>query len=161
MSRIVAWTGHRPDLFREPNAARATVEQVMRDLAGAGAERCLVGGQRGVDTWAAQSAVSCALPLTLILPFHLDEFTRDWAPTDRQLLEQTLGLATEVSIAGGYRERNRRLATGGDLLVAVWTRTFGGGTAETIELARAAGTPIREIVLEPSSTAASASGRGI
>ena len=65
---IVAWTGHRPDLFRDPGAARADV---------------------------------------------------------------------------------------------VWTQTRGGGTAETIDLARAAGTPVREVALEPADTARAADGPGI
>jgi hypothetical protein len=66
-----------------------------------------------------------------------------------------------VHVAGGYTDRNQVLAGQAELLIAVWTRTGGGGTAETIALATSAGTPIREIVLEPSPAARSATGRGI
>src|ERR687888_474034 len=44
-----------------------------------------------------------------------------------------------------YTERNRVLVTSADLLVAVWTGRTGGGTAETVSLAHAHGTPVREV----------------
>ena len=161
MSRTVAWTGHRPDLFRDPEEARRVVISEAGEVAGNGATRFLVGGQRGVDTWAALAAIDLPVPFTLVLPLTLEEFTRDWSPADRVVLERTLEAALEVRVVGGYTERNRQLATGADLLVAVWTRVAGGGTAETVAFARAAGTPLCEIVLEPSPTARHAGGRGV
>jgi cytosine/adenosine deaminase-related metal-dependent hydrolase len=158
---IVAWTGHRPDLFLDPTAARRAVESTAHELARQGAARFLVGGQRGVDTWAALAAIASAVPFRLVLPFDLDTFTQDWQVADRSLLIQTMASADDLHIAGGYSERNQVLARSAELLVAVWTRTQGGGTAETIDLARRAGTPIREIVLEPAAAAGSAHGRGI
>jgi hypothetical protein len=159
---IVAWTGHRPDLFADPAAARASVHSMAQDLAKQGAARFLVGGQRGVDTWAALAAIACAVPFGLVLPFdEVGTFTRDWSAADRRVLLQMLAHAETVHVAGGYSERNQILAQGADLLVAVWTRTGGGGTAETIAQASRAGTPIREIVLAPSPAARTAHGRGI
>jgi hypothetical protein len=158
---IVAWTGHRPDLFLDPAAARAAVESAARKIADEGVERFLVGGQRGVDTWAALSAIAAEVPFSLILPLSLDEFISDWSPADRAVLEQTITHAADVRVAGGYTERNRQLATGADLLVAVWTRTGGGGTAETIRFARQAGTLFREVVLEAAPNSGSARGRGV
>jgi hypothetical protein len=167
MSRIVAWTGHRPDLFRDPAAARAAVEATAHDLVTReDVARFLVGGQRGVDTWAAQAATALGVPFMLVLPLDVNEFTHDWASADRQLLDGLLAEANEVRVVGGepaaaYTERNRRLATQADLLVAVWTQLGGGGTAETITLARAAGTPVREIVLQMAQIAHSPHSRGI
>lgn len=161
MSRTVAWTGHRPDLFRDPEVARQTVERTAHELAGAHAVQFLVGGQRGVDTWAALAAIDLAVPFRLVLPFHIHEFTHDWAGTDRSMLINTAEHAVDVRIAGGFSQRNQLLVRGAQLLVAIWTGTRGGGTAETIALARAAGTPVREILLAPSPDAESASGRGI
>ena len=158
---IVAWTGHRPGLFRDTAAARAAVEAVATDVVDQGAVRFLVGGQRGVDTWAALAASDRELPFSVFLPVAIDEFTREWAAADRAVLEQTLGHAAEIQVASTYRERNEWLARRGDLLVAVWTRTRGGGTAETVEFARAAGTPVREILLDPSEEAKTAEGRGV
>ena len=158
---IVAWTGHRPDLFHDPAAARSAVEAAAREFAGFGVERFVVGGQRGVDTWAALAGISLGIALSLIMPVELDDFTRGWSERDRHVLALIKDQSTDVRIAGGYAERNRLLATGGDVVVAVWTQTRGGGTAETIDLARTAGIPVREVVLEPAHIARSAHGRGV
>ena len=159
---IVGWTGHRPDLFRDPLAAAASVDAAARDLiACEQVDAFLVGGQRGVDTWAALAAMALGVPFTLILPVDVSQFTSGWTTHERALLEQTLAAARNVRVAGGYTERNRQIATGADLLIAVWTRVGHGGTAETVALARAAGTPVREILLDAAPTAGSAQGRGI
>jgi predicted Rossmann fold nucleotide-binding protein DprA/Smf involved in DNA uptake len=167
MSRSVAWTGHRPELFRDPVAARDTVQAIARELSrDEGVGRFLVGGQRGVDTWAALSAITLSVPFVVILPLDVAEFTADWSADDRSVLEATLAAASDVRVVGGdpaqaFTERNRLLATLANLLVAVWTGTRGGGTAETIAFARAAGVAVHEVVLEPSPSAGSAKGRGI
>src|SRR5438445_281666 len=141
---IVAWTGHRPALFREPVEASATVDFVARDLlARENVMRFQVGGQRGVDTWAAQAALDIGIPLSLFLPLNIDAFTVDWTLEDRKVLDAIVGRADAVQVVGGdpqgaFTERNRLLITGADLLVAVWTGTRGGGTAETIAFARQA-----------------------
>jgi hypothetical protein len=165
---IVAWTGHRPDLFRDPAVAWAEVDSAARALVNHEAvTQFLVGGQRGVDTWAALSAIALGVPFSLILPLPLPTFTLDWSDTnDRKALDRIASRAIEVRVASGdpdqaFTERNRLLATSADLLVAVWTGIEGGGTAETIAFARRANTPVREVVLEPSPTALSARGRGI
>jgi predicted Rossmann fold nucleotide-binding protein DprA/Smf involved in DNA uptake len=164
---IVAWTGHRPDLFNDAAVAQAAVDALARDLVEHQAvARFVVGGQRGVDTWAARAAIALGVPLTLILPLEAAEFARDWPADARKLLELTLTCASEIRIVGGERqrafsERNRLLATEADLLVAVWTGLTGGGTAETIALACANGTPLREVLLMPAPRAGSAQGRGI
>ena len=159
---IAGWTGHRPDLFRDPLAARASVDAVAAELVTReGAERFLVGGQRGVDTWAALAAIGLGIPYTLILPLHPPAFAEGWSPADRELLEQAIARAADMRVASGYTERNRQLVSGADLLIAVWTGLGGGGTAETMALARAAGTPLREIVLEPVPTDDRLQGRGI
>src|SRR5262249_6974887 len=101
------------------------------------------------------------IPIRLVLPFEVDTFTADWSAEDRKSLVATLAIAESVAVAGGYTERNAVLAQDADLLVAVWTRTPGGGTAETIAQARRAGTEVREILLEPPPAARRATGRGI
>jgi uncharacterized phage-like protein YoqJ len=167
MSTIVGWTGHRPDIFEDPADAHAVVTATAQNVvANEHAERFLVGGQRGVDTWAAQAAIALGVPFTLILPLGAAEFTGDWSAEDRQTLATVIAHATEVRVVGGtpetaYTERNRQLASQADLLIAVWTQLPGGGTAETVALARAVGTPVREIVLPVAQMAHSPHGRGI
>ena len=158
---IVAWTGHRPELFRDPFAARDAVQATAREMTVRSGTRFLVGGQRGVDTWAALHAIDTGIAYRLVLPFDVPIFTEDWSEADRSVLIRTMAQAEAVQIAGGYAERNQVLAEESDLLVVVWTRTSGGGTAETLNLARRAGTPIREVILAPSPAAYSARGRGI
>ncbi len=160
---IVAWTGHRPDLFRAPSAAQAAIDRAARAFAAHPLDPVsfVVGGQRGVDTWAMQSAINYGIPFRVILPFAMVEFASDWLEADRTVLTSLLRRADAVGVAGGYTERNRALVTGAQLLVAVWTGTRGGGTSETIELARQVGTPVREILFEASPRASAATGRGI
>jgi hypothetical protein len=163
----VAWTGHRPDLFADPDAAQAAVNQAARELlAQQPAPHFLSGGQRGVDTWVALAALELGIPYSLILPLDPPVFAADWAASDRLQLDQLIAGAREVIIVGGppdiaYSERNRLLASQADLLVAVWTRTAGGGTAETLAFARALGKRVNEVVLDLSPNALSARGRGI
>jgi uncharacterized phage-like protein YoqJ len=144
------------------------VDAIASELAQhAGTLRFLVGGQRGVDTWAALAAMDMGVPLTVVLPQNVEEFTADWSADDRAVLEQFIAHAGELKVieadepARAYSERNRQLATQADLLVAVWAGIGGGGTAETIDFARASGTPVREVLLEPNPTADSKHGRGI
>src|SRR5712691_357605 len=130
MSRIVAFTGHRPDIFREPEAARDAVNTIAQNLVVHDkAEHFLVGGQRGVDTWATLAAINLGVPFTLILPLAVAQFTSDWLSADRALLDSVVTLATELRFVGwandraaAYTERNRQLAEQADLLVAVWTQ---------------------------------------
>lgn len=144
------------------------VDSTARELVQAeGATSFLVGGQRGVDTWAALAAIALGVPFTLLLPLPVADFTADWSADDRGLLERSMARAADVRVVGSgepalaYSERNRQLAMQSDLLVAVWTGVPGGGTAETIAFARAAGTPVREILLEAEPHADSKRGRGI
>jgi len=159
---IVAWTGHRPDLFADASTARATVVDTARDLLHQEPlERFLVGGQRGVDTWAAEAAVDFGVPFTVVLPFDVPDFTLDWTDTDRDRLLDSLARADQVRVAGGYSERNRVLAAEADLLVAVWTGRAGGGTAETLAFAQQFATPIRDVRLTASPSTGRQAGRGI
>ncbi len=126
----------------------------------------LVGGQRGVDTWAAQAATRLGIRYEVLLPLPRLQFTQGWRDEDVAALDRTLADAAAVGVVGGspdaaYTERNRRLATGADLLVAIWTGRMGGGTAETMRIAREVGTQVREVRLAPSSGAGEARGRGV
>lgn len=160
---LVGWTGHRPDLFRDPAGARVALDALAEDLKrNHGASTFLTGGQRGVDTWAALAGMRLGVQLQVILPVEVGAFTAtDWTPDERALLARILAYASGVRVAGSYTERNRLVATRADVLIAVWTGTPGGGTQETIGFARAAGTPVKHLILEADPAAASARGRGI
>lgn len=167
----VAWTGHRPEFFADPRAAEAEVHRLAAELlAEYGPDlRFLVGGQRGVDTWAAEAAMRLGVPFELYLPMPEPEFTRDWTPEDRARLAATRRAAASVVVVdtsgrtgpAAYSARNRALAEGGDLVVAVWTGRPGGGTWETVQLARSLGKPVRETLLPGSGYAPRPGERGL
>lgn len=156
----VAWAGHRPELFAQPDEARRTVElETDRLAAEFGGEKLSIysGGQRGVDLWAASIARRHDLPLDLLLPAPLPLFCADWPPDDAAELATAADYARTVSVFGsdaadraGYDARNQALAAECDLLVVVWTGLQRGGTHFTLSQARTLGKQIREIRLAPS-----------
>ncbi|MBX5493315.1 MAG: hypothetical protein IRZ14_19360, partial [Chloroflexi bacterium] len=127
------------------------------------------GGQRGVDTWAAQAALRLGLALHLYLPLPIPLFAADWAAADRAALEATWEAAVMRTVvdpegahpAAAYRARNALLAREAELLVAVWTGRGGGGTAETIAFARALGRPVEEHLLPAASYIPQPGERGV
>jgi hypothetical protein len=164
----IGWTGQRPDLFADAGAARATVQSVAQRLSAAHGPvdlQFVAGGQRGVDTWAAEAAIDLGIAFEMILPLARAAFAADWSAADRDRLMHLLSLAACVEVVGGetdaaYTERNRRVARVADRLVAVWTGVGAGGTAETIHLARGLGKPVDEHVLPAAPGAPNAVGRG-
>jgi hypothetical protein len=150
----VAWTGHRPELFANPEAVAAAIltraGELQRAQGSALVFHC--GGQRGVDTWAATPAERLHIPLHLYLPVPVARFAAGWTAADREALKQSWAYAVERVVidpdgtlgADAYTRRNRLLAERCDLLIAMWTGLGGGGTAETIELARSLGRPVEE-----------------
>jgi uncharacterized phage-like protein YoqJ len=163
---IVAWSGHRPDLFRDPDAAKQIVRSQVEALAETRGVTFRIGGQRGVDCWAGEAARDLGVPLRVYLPLPEKLFTKDWLPAERAALAALIGAAEEVRVLAekgeaGYSARNQALVEGADLLVAVWTGQTGGGTEETIRLARENGCQVRELLLNASPGARRAQGRGI
>jgi hypothetical protein len=155
----VAWTGHRPELFDRPDAARELVARETDRLLTEHGPRLAVlsGGQRGVDLWAASAALERGVRLQLLLPAPPALLAADWPADDAEVLASAVAAAEQVTIFGsdpvdpaGYDARNRALAASCDLLVAVWTGLEQGGTFFTLTAARALGKPIREFRLAPS-----------
>lgn len=164
----VAWSGHRPDLFADPVTAQHTVDATAAKLDRAHADLVfIVGGQRGVDTWAALAGHRLAIPIHLVLPLPPAQFADStWTSADREALDHLQAIATQLTILGAdvkdpYRARNRLVVGLADILYAVWTGTAGGGTEQTIVFARDRAIPVQEIRLDASERASNARGRGI
>jgi len=153
---LIAWTGHRPDVFADPDAARQLVTQVAREVIDAGASQFVVGGQRGVDLWAGEAGLAAGLPIKVILPTPPASFTATWDAADKRRLERLLDRAAETTIVDpyvsrgllAYDRRNELLVVDAQLLVAVWTGLRNGGTFHTICAAIAKGVPVRELRLQ-------------
>lgn len=167
----VAWTGHRPYYFRDPPAVERKVREVAASLKSefGPALEFLVGGQRGVDNWAALAALSLCIPYRLILPLPLPVFTRDWAQEDVAVLAKVWELAAARQVVDesgetgpdAHDRRNDLLASEADLVVAVWTGLKGGGTYYTIRKAEALGKPVRYLMVEGSGKPVQWDQRGI
>jgi hypothetical protein len=154
---MVAWTGHRPDVFLDPTVARLHVDRIAGELLSDWTDvQFVCGGQRGVDAWAADAAMRNGVALHLILPIGPAFMTRGWADADRAaLLDQTERAATvtvvdERALTGqlAYDRRNEALVQRCDLLVAVWSGIRRGGTFYTLCAARIAGRRVQQTVVE-------------
>lgn len=129
----------------------------------------LVGGQRGVDLWAAAAAVRLGVPFHLYLPLPIAAFAADWGAADRAALESFWEQATERRVLDptgqfgpeAHTLRNQAIAEAADLVIAVWTGRTGGGTHETVLFARALAKPIREVLLPAADVRSEPGSRGL
>ena len=152
---LIAWSGHRPDVFRNPRAAREAVARIAGAKAAPGVE-FICGGQRGVDQWAAQAARKRGLSFHLVLPIDPPAFTRDWLPAERSALGELIASAASVEVVDSvgtlgplaYDLRNEAVLRRAGLLTVAWTGIRRGGTFHTICAARTRGLPVEEVVLE-------------
>ncbi|MGW0138126.1 hypothetical protein [Streptomyces calvus] len=149
--RTIAVTGHM-DLAPEAAApVRASLHELLRSLRGDGlvGRSCLA---RGADTLFAEEILALGGRLSAVIP------SRDYRDAavpaeDLARFEALRNAAADVTVmpyahAGpeAYAAANRRLLQGADRLVAVWDGSApsgrGGGTADTVAVARAAGVPV-------------------
>ncbi|ANS63057.1 hypothetical protein SLINC_0833 [Streptomyces lincolnensis] len=146
----IAVTGHMDLAPEAAGAVRASLRTLLSGLGGAGIEgrSCLA---RGADTLFAEEVLALGGRLTAIIP------SRDYRET-AVLAEDlarfdALHAAADVMVmpyahAGreAYEAANRRLLEGAQRLVAVWDGSApsgrGGGTADAVAEARAAGIPV-------------------
>ncbi len=165
---LIAWSGHRPDVFRDPGSAERSVKRLVSAKAASGIE-FISGGQRGVDQWAAQAAIDAGVPFRLVLPVTSARFTRDWSPSDRAMLDELLAQAASAETIDpadelgplAYDLRNELILRRADALVVVWTGVRQGGTFETICAARAKGIPIEEVLLDEAASRPLTGRRGL
>lgn len=155
---VMAWSGHRPEVFRDPARARSVVERLARDHVSRDVHPTFVtGGQRGVDQWAASAGLALGVAIHLVLPIPPVAFTRGWNPSDRQCLEQLLASAASVAVIDpaerygwlAYDLRNEALVRRAERLIVVWTGLRRGGTFYTLCAAQASGLEVDSETLEP------------
>lgn len=164
----VGWTGHRPEVFKDPAAARRAVRQATeRAITRWPAVEFVTGGQRGVDQWSAAEALALGIPLHIVLPTAVASFTSGWLDGDRSLLNQLIRGARSVTVVDedtrgsvAYDLRNEAIVRRSDLIIAVWTGARRGGTFHTLCAAWARGVPVEETRLAAASDVRMA-GRGL
>lgn len=144
---IISLTGHRPGKlggYRDFNPTRDRVKQGMtRVFTEEKPDRIVVGMALGVDTWAAEVALTLRIPFIAAVPFIGQE--RVWPPESQAHYRDLLTKAERVEIVtdGGYdvwkmQKRNEWMVDNSDALLAVWDGT-PGGTANCVKYAEKVG----------------------
>src|SRR5690349_2548185 len=94
---LVGWTGHRSDVFQSPDEARQRLERLAEHVLARWTNvTFLCGGQRGVDTWAAETATTRGVPFRIVLPVPPGPFTEGWNDRDREALAASMACAADV-----------------------------------------------------------------
>lgn len=166
---VIGWTGHRPDVFREPHLA----ERGVAELTSVALQRWsdvefICGAQRGVDQWAAAAGLASGIAVHLVLPTPLVCFTAGWETHDREALQALVERAASVVAVDhrgeqgplAYDRRNEAIVRRADHLFAVWTGVRRGGTFYTLCAARVRGVPVEATVL-PAAASYAVSERGV
>ncbi|WP_367325181.1 hypothetical protein [Streptomyces sp. HUAS ZL42] len=148
----IAVTGHL-DLTAETSAlVRAALDELLERYAGDGelvGVSCLA---RGADCLFAEAVLDAGGRLAVVVPsrdYRRSVVGPEHAPVFDHLVaaaEDVLVLPVETADREAYEAANTVLVERADLLVAVWDGTApsgrGGGTADTVLQARAAGIPV-------------------
>ncbi|MFF0451247.1 hypothetical protein ACFYT4_33550 [Streptomyces sp. NPDC004609] len=146
----LAVTGHM-DLTEEsiPLVRAALRDLLARHSEGLTGVSCIAAG---ADSLFAQEVVAAGGQLVVVIPsqdYRAMKVKPDHAPVFDHLVEaaaEVLTLPHETANRSAYEAANAELLARADRLVAVWDGTppsgKGGGTADTVEDARAAGTPV-------------------
>ncbi|WP_329453530.1 hypothetical protein OG894_44100 (plasmid) [Streptomyces sp. NBC_01724] len=127
-------------------ALRALLAEYSEDLTGVS---CIAAGS---DSLFAEEVTSVGGRLVVVVPsqdYRARKVEPDHAPVFDHLVEaavEVLTLPHETANHGAYGAANTELLKRADRLVAVWDGSppsgKGGGTADTVEQARAAGLPV-------------------
>lgn len=151
---FVGFTGHRK--IDDPALITRVVREALQRLA-ARTHAPLAGVSSvaaGADTIFAEAVTEQNLPWTLLLPFPVAEFRRDFAddPTGWARVEQLLPRAVRTMVepptdvrTDAYLEAGVRTVDECDVLLAVWNGEPAGGrggTGEVVEYARSQAKPV-------------------
>ena len=155
---VCAFTGHRPqrlpwgsnELDERCLALKHLIAAAVETAAGRGFTAFLCGMARGCDTYFAEAVLSCMEhhPQTeLIAMIPCPEQADRWPAADRQRYGQLLSRCSAVEILSPCYDkacmlrRNRAMVERAELLISVYDGS-GGGTGQTVNLAREKGVEI-------------------
>lgn len=159
-----AFTGHRPHKFpwkyaeTDPRclSLKQTMYEEIERLAASGVYHFFSGMALGTDVWAAQIVLNLRskypnLSLHCILPCERQEVK--WTAKDQELYRDILRRADSIEYisqdyyTGCMLDRNKKLVSSAEILLAVYNGEQRGGTAATVRYARQAGRKI--IIIDP------------
>lgn len=135
MSEQISFTGHRHLKYKD---VVSHLESIHRDHPNAS---WIVGGAVGLDSHAAEFAMSHGIKFSLILPFPSPVMTKFWSPAQRDVLARSVKQCSHLSVLApaydkaGYQARNVRMVDMSDMLVAFFDGS-PGGTANCVRYAQ-------------------------
>lgn len=138
MSEQISFTGHRHLSYKD---VVSHLESVHRDHPGA---EWVVGGAVGLDSHAAEFAMSHGIKFSLVLPFPSAVMTKFWSPAQRDVLARSVKQCSKLSVLAPaydkmvYQARNVRMVDMSDMLVAFFDGS-PGGTANCVRYAASMG----------------------
>jgi uncharacterized phage-like protein YoqJ len=150
----IAWTGHRPKDLPDwsDTKFRDTLEAIAPDERWRNAH-FIVGGALGVDSWAAKFAMTHGVTFDLHLPFTPGVQSRGWSDFDKELLEDSIKMASEVRIIGDnhydvamYQKRNISMVDTAVQVFTIWSGKRYGGTWNCIQYAHRVQKPVFNLI---------------
>jgi hypothetical protein len=142
----VGFTGHRR--VAAPELARAAIARALQRLqAAAGRPLIAVSSvASGSDTLFVEAVLARGLPWSLLLPFPLEEFRKDFGRADWERVRRLLPKAGRMEVEPAQRTREdaylacgRRTVDESDAMIAFWDGRAAagkGGTAEIVDYVR-------------------------
>ncbi len=147
--RIVAITGHRPDVFLQSHYDIDSIKRIADDTVWLlkqeykeELELCL-GGAIGADQIVGASAIDQQIRYHMFLPFLPEIQAKFWKKNDKLELDRQLQHAAGITIVDpsdkydirNYHKRDREMVDNSDFVVAFWAGKKQGGTFQTIKYA--------------------------
>lgn len=166
MSKIVCFTGHRPNKIGGYDESNPIAQFVKNELElqitiaiHDGYEHFIHGGALGVDTWAGEIVVAYKrdvythITTDMYIPFVGQE--RMWNTESKERYHRLKNACDNVVICneGEYAAwkmltRDKAMVDASDLVIAVWNGDLGkSGTGHTVAYAKKKGKPI--IIIDP------------
>jgi len=141
---IVGITGHRPQKvggFSLPNPTYIKVcKEIEKHLRELKPYKVISGMALGVDSWFCSIATKLNIPFIAAIPFKDQESV--WQDKDKKIYLRFLEKAEDVIIvsSGGFSKekmqiRNEYIVDNCDILIAVFNKELGGGTANCVKYA--------------------------
>lgn len=147
----IAFTGHRPESFinvkeEKENFMRNLTIFCLSDKITELVIEFIVGGCRGVDSWAAEFAIKNNLPFYLHLPFPFNIYTNKWYDEDKNFLKKQIDICKDVKLYSKdynskfYIIRDHGMVDDCDILISWFLKNkIRSGTAATINYANKIG----------------------
>jgi uncharacterized phage-like protein YoqJ len=146
---IISVAGHRPDTYLLSHSSFDTIIRIASDTAYILKEefkddlKFNLGGAIGSDQWMGMACIEHNIKFDLYLPFPQEIQTKYWAEEQKLELDRQMKHASGITIIdpsgnydkAKYQERNERMISDSNFVVAFWVGRKTGGTFNSISYA--------------------------